>query len=115
MAIFFLLLSYSLIYYAAPNVDHPRWQWVTPGSVAGVFLWLAASFALREYLQYFNTYSATYGALGAVMILLLWFYVSGMSVLIGGEANSVIERAGMGGTEPRVGGRDAVEGERPAA
>src|SRR5207248_3340301 len=80
VAIFFLLFSYSLIYYYAPNVEHPEWHWVTPGAVVGVFLWIAVSFGLRIYLHFFNSYSATYGSLGAVMILLLWFYVTGLAI-----------------------------------
>ncbi len=99
IAIFFLLLSYSMIYYFAPNVEHPEWHWVTPGAVVGVVLWVIVSFALRVYLHFFNSYSATYGALGGVMILLLWFYVTGIAFLIGGEINAVIERAGTGQTK----------------
>jgi len=56
----------------------------------GVALWLAVSFVLRPYLGYFNSYSTTYGSLGAVIILMLWFYLTGASVLIGGEVNSEI-------------------------
>ena len=93
VAIFFLLLTYSLIYYFGPDVEFPKWHWVTPGSAVGVFLWLAASFALRVYLHYFNSYSKTYGSIGAVMILLLWFYVTGLAILIGGEFNVEIENA----------------------
>ncbi len=99
VALFFVLLSYSLIYYYAPNVEHPKWHWVTPGAVFGVLLWIAVSFALRAYLHFFNSYSASYGALGAVMILLLWFYVTGLAFLVGGEINAIIERAGTGGTK----------------
>ncbi len=104
VAIFFLFLCYSVVYYFAPNVEHPEWHWVTPGAAVGVFLWIVVSVALRVYLHFSNTYTATYGALGAVMILLLWFYVTGLAVLIGGEINSVIEREGTGKTrqhEPR--------------
>ncbi len=104
VAIFFLLLSYSIVYYFAPNVEHPEWHWVTPGAAVGVFLWILVSVGLRVYLHFSNTYTATYGALGAVMILLLWFYVTGLAVLIGGEINGIIEREGTGKTlqdEPR--------------
>ena len=93
VAIFFLLLTYSVIYYFGPDVEFPKWHWVTPGSAVGVFLWLVASFALRVYLHYFNSYSKTYGSIGAVMILLLWFYVTGLAILIGGEFNAEIENA----------------------
>jgi membrane protein len=61
--------------------------------VLGVLLWLAASWAFRAYLHFFNTYSRTYGSLGAVMILLMWLYVTGLAFLIGGEINADIEHA----------------------
>jgi membrane protein len=99
IAIFFLFLSYSVIYYYAPNVEHPEWHWVTPGAVVGVFLWILVSFAFRIYLHFFDTYTATYGSLGAVMILLLWFYITGLAILIGGEINAVIERVATGQTK----------------
>jgi membrane protein len=93
----FLTLSFSLIYYCGPSLDRRQWHWITPGSILGEFLWLAASAGLRVYLHFFNTYTATYGSLGAMMILLVWLYVSGLSFLIGGEINAQIERAAMGG------------------
>jgi membrane protein len=89
--IFLMLVAFATIYYFAPNVEHPAWHWVTPGSAVGVTLWLAASFALRVYLHYFNTYSKTYGALTAVIIVLLWFYLTGLAILMGGVINSIIE------------------------
>lgn len=93
VAVFFLLLSFALIYYFGPDVEFPKWHWISPGSVAGVFLWAVVSFALRVYLHFFNSYSKTYGSLGAVMILLLWFYVTGIAILVGGEVNAEIENA----------------------
>jgi membrane protein len=93
LAVAFVLLAFAIIYYFAPDVEERHWYWITPGSVVGVALWLATSLALRVYLHFFNTYSKTYGSLGAVIILMLWFYVTGFSFLIGGEANSVIEHA----------------------
>lgn len=93
LLIFLMLVAFATIYYFAPNVEHPAWHWVTPGSVIGVVLWLAASFALRIYLHYFNTYARTYGALTAVIIVLLWFYLTGLAILAGGVINSVIEHA----------------------
>jgi membrane protein len=89
----FLSLVFSLIYYYCPDVDQRHWQWLTPGAVAGMILWLAASFGFRVYLHYFNSYSATYGAFGAVMILLVWFYITGMMLLLGAEVNAEIENA----------------------
>jgi len=86
-----MFLSFSLIYYFAPNLEERKWYWVTPGAVAGVALWLLASVGFRVYLHFFNSYSATYGSLGAAVILMLWLYITGFAVLIGGEVNWVIE------------------------
>src|ERR1044072_6309397 len=69
----FVLLAFALIYYYAPDLKHQKWYWITPGSVAGVLLWLLVSFIFRLYLSYVDRYSMTYGSLGAVIILLLWF------------------------------------------
>jgi membrane protein len=95
--VLFLTLSFSLIYYFGPSQEQRRWHWITPGSIFGEFLWLAASAGLRVYLHFFNTYTATYGSLAAMMILLVWLYVAGLSFLIGGEINAQIERAAIGG------------------
>jgi membrane protein len=90
----FVLLSCALIYHFGPNLKRRRhWHWVSPGGAFGVFVWLGASYGFRMYLHFFNHYSATYGSLGAVMILMLWLYVFGLAYLIGGEINAVIERA----------------------
>ena len=89
----FVLLAFALIYYFAPDLRHQKWYWVTPGSAAGVALWLLVSFAFRLYLHYFDRYSMTYGSLGAVIILLLWFYLTGAAILTGGKVNAVIEHA----------------------
>ncbi|MDT7603715.1 MAG: rane protein [Acidobacteriota bacterium] len=86
----FVLLAFALIYYFAPDVRLRRWQWIAPGTVIAVVLWLLVSFAFRLYLHFFNSYSATYGTLGAVIILMLWFYLTGAAILIGGEVNSEI-------------------------
>jgi membrane protein len=94
------LLGFALVYFFAPDVKDQKWHWITPGAVAGVALWLAVSFALKIYLHFFDRYSATYGSLGAVIVLLLWFYVSGASLLFGAEMNSVIEDAAAKAGEP---------------
>jgi membrane protein len=86
-----MFLSFSIIYYFGPNLEERKWNWVTPGAVTGVALWLVASLGFRLYLHFFNSYSATYGALGAVIILMLWLYITGFAVLIGGELNWIIE------------------------
>ena len=93
IALGFMLLAFALIYYFAPDVRDQDWKWITPGSVIGVGLWLAVSFAFKGYLHFFDSYSKTYGSLGAVIILMLWLYLTGLAVLIGGEVNSEIENA----------------------
>jgi len=89
----FVVLAFAIIYYFAPDVKERHWYWITPGSVVGVLLWAGASAGLRGYLHFFNSYSRTYGSLGAVMILMLWFYITGLAFLIGGQINSTIEHA----------------------
>jgi membrane protein len=93
IAFAFMLLAFALIYYFAPDLRDQDWKWITPGSVIGVVLWLLASFAFKGYLHFFDSYSKTYGSLGAVIVLMLWLYVTGLAVLIGGEVNSEIENA----------------------
>jgi len=90
---FLLLLSFSVVYYWAPDVKARRWHWLTPGSVIGILGWILASLGLRLYLHYFNSYTLTYGSLGAVIILLMWFYITGLVILLGAEINSEIEAA----------------------
>lgn len=85
-----MFLAFSILYYFAPNLKQREWRWITPGSVAGVALWVIASIGFRVYLDFFNHYSATYGSLGAVIILLLWLYITGFAILIGGEVDWVI-------------------------
>jgi len=92
-AIFFVLVSYSLIYFFGPDLKERQWHWITPGSVFGAFVWLVASVGFRIYLRIFNSYSLSYGSLGAVMILLAWLYATGLAFLIGGEINAEIDRA----------------------
>src|SRR5688572_18225535 len=92
-AIAFMVFAFAVIYYFAPNVEHATWYWITPGSVIGVLLWLGGSGLFRLYLSYFDNYSKTYGSLGAVIVLILWLYVSGLAIMLGGEVNSEIEHA----------------------
>jgi membrane protein len=94
-----LALLFALIYYWAPDVKKRQWRWLTPGAAIGILGWLLASVGFRVYLHFFNSYSATYGSLGAVLILLTWFYLSGFMLLLGGEVNSEIEAAA---TEKRL-------------
>jgi membrane protein len=102
IALVFVLITFSLIFHFAPNVPRRHWHWSTPGGVVAVALWLLISFGLRLYLHFFHSYSRTYGSLGALIVLMLWFYLTGMSILIGGEINSEIE----GASRSRPGAKD---------
>jgi len=93
LATLFLALAFAVIYYWAPDVKVRCWRWLTPGGAMGILGWLVASLGLRVYLHFFNNYSVTYGSLGAVIILLTWFYLTGLMLLVGAEINSEIEAA----------------------
>jgi membrane protein len=93
VALFFVVVSFAMLYYWAPDVEQQKWYWITPGSFIGVALWIIASVGFRVYLHFSNTYSATYGSLGTVIILMLWFYITSLSLLVGAEINAEIEHA----------------------
>ena len=90
-----LLLQLSTIYYFAPDLKCKCWQWLTPGAAIGLVGWVAASLGFRVYLHYFNSFSLAYGSLGAVIVLLTWFYITGLMLLLGAEINSEIQAAVM--------------------
>jgi len=87
IALLFVLATFNLIYNFAPNIRRSQRRFFTLGALVGVALWLLVSFGFRIYLHYFNSYSVTYGSLGALIILMLWFYFTGVAILIGGEIN----------------------------
>jgi membrane protein len=88
----------ALVYYFAPDAEQD-WIWITPGSVVATTLWVMASLGFKVYLANFANYNETYGAIGGVMVLLLWFYVSGIALLIGAELNAEIEHASPHGKD----------------
>ena len=92
LGLLFVLTGIDLVYHLAPAVRQ-RWYWLTPGSVFAGLAWTAVSLGLRSYVSQFGNYNATYGSIGGVILLLLWLYLSGMALLVGGEINSVIARA----------------------
>jgi len=110
-AIAFIVFAFALIYYYGPDVKQQHWYWITPGSVLGVLLWVIASAGFRVYLHFYNSYSRTYGSLGAVIILMLWLYVTGLAFLVGGEVNAEIEHAAAARGHPEA----KAEGEKKAA
>jgi membrane protein len=87
-----VMLMFAILYWATPNVKHPKFQWVSPGSVTGVLLWLAASAGFALYVANFASYNKTYGALGGVIVFLVWLWISNVAILLGAEFNAEIER-----------------------
>ncbi len=94
-----LMLAVAVIYYVAPDVEQ-SFRFITPGSVLAVVVWITASLGFSYYVSNFADYSATYGSLGAVIILLLYFYISSAVLLFGAEMNAVIEHSAPSGKEP---------------
>jgi membrane protein len=85
------MLIYAILYYAAPNVEIRHWRYITPGAVFGVTTWIVASAAFFVYVSTFSSYSATYGAFAAVVILLIWLYLTSAILLLGAELNAVVD------------------------
>jgi membrane protein len=83
---------FALLYWAAPNVKHPKFHWVTPGGVVAVLLWLIASAAFAFYVANFGSYNKTYGSLGGVIVFLVWLWISNVVILLGAEFNAEMER-----------------------
>jgi membrane protein len=92
IALFFIVFAIDLVYYLAPNAD-ANWVWITPGSLLATGLWLLTSLGFKWYLQYVSNIAAVQGAIGSVIVLLLWLYLSGFAILIGAELNAEIDRA----------------------
>jgi membrane protein len=84
--------TFAFLYWAAPNVKHPKVQWVSPGGVLAVILWVLASAAFAFYVANFGSYNKTYGSLGGVIIFLIWLWISNIAVLLGAEFNAELER-----------------------
>jgi membrane protein len=108
LAFMLVVVAVDLVYHFAPNVK-TRWSWLTPGSLLATLLWLAASIVFRIYVQNFSNYTVVYGAIGSVIVLLLWFYVSGFALLVGAELNAELHKALVGG---RGSGRPGDSGAR---
>jgi membrane protein len=85
-----LLLAFAIMYYFGPDVEQ-RFRFISPGSLAGVALLIGASILFRVYVANFGNYSATYGSIGAVIVLMLWLYITGLVMLVGSEINALIE------------------------
>jgi membrane protein len=82
----------AILYYAAPNVRHPHVRWLSPGSLLAVLLWLIASAAFAFYVASFASYNKTYGALGSIVVFLVWLWITNVVILLGAELNAELER-----------------------
>jgi membrane protein len=106
-------IGIGVVYYFAPDVEQD-WIWITPGSILATLLWLVVSLGLKLYYQLMPDANAAYGTIGGVMVLMLWFYCSGIALLLGAELNAEIEHASPLGKDPgeRVPGEKRVVGAR---
>jgi membrane protein len=86
-----LFLTFGVLYRYLPNQKDNKCSWISPGSLTAIVLWVLATNGFRIYLLYFNNYDKTYGSLGAVMILMLWLFLTALVILIGGSLNKIID------------------------
>ena len=90
-AVMATILIYAVVYFAAPNVEIRRFQWITPGAMFGVLATMLASLAFFFYVANFSSYQATYGAFAGMVILLVWLWLTNIVLLFGAELNAVID------------------------
>jgi membrane protein len=88
-----LLVAFAGLYFLGPNVKHPRWQFLTFGSIFGIVVWLALSGAFAFYVSRFGSYNKSWGSLSAVVVMLTWLWLTGLALLVGAEVNAEAERA----------------------
>jgi membrane protein len=105
-----VMLVLALLYYFLPDVKQ-EWRYVTPGSVVGTLLWLLMTWGFSVYAESFGSYDKTYGAIGGMIVLMTWFYISGFVFILGGEVNALLEHASAEGKA--AGARAAGEAPPP--
>jgi membrane protein len=105
-----VMLVLALLYYFLPDVKQ-EWRYVTPGSVIGTLLWLLMTWGFSVYAENFGSYDKTYGAIGGMIVLMTWFYISGFVFILGGEVNALLEHASAEGKA--AGARAAGEAPPP--
>lgn len=96
-----LLFAFAVVLYMGPDVEHRRWQLLSPGAVVAVVVWLVVSGVFSYYTAHFGTYDKTWGTLGAVIVTLIWLWLAGLSLLFGGELNAETERRAQGAADGR--------------
>lgn len=106
-----LLLAFGVVYYLGPNVEHPKWHFVTFGAVFAIVVWLLASGAFSFYASRFGSYNKAWGSLSAVVVMLTWLWISSVALLLGAEINAEAERS----REPRRGEPAERELQAPSA
>jgi membrane protein len=87
-----VIVLFSIYYFVAPNRGSPTWHWVSPGGLAGALLWIVSSMGFKIYAGNSESYSETYGSIAGVVLLILWLFITSLSILIGGELNAELER-----------------------
>lgn len=110
-----IMLAAALCYYFLPDVEQ-KFHYITPGSVTATVLWLLSTWGFTQYVEHFGRFNATYGSIGAVVVLMVWLYITGLVFIFGGEVNAVIEhvsREGKVAGARREGEAPAPESERP--
>jgi membrane protein len=90
---FGLLVAFGVLHYFGPDVEHPRWQLITPGSIVAVLGWLVASGGFAVYTSLFGSYNKAWGSLAAVIVTLTWLWLTALALLFGGEVNAEVERS----------------------
>src|SRR3954469_10508270 len=96
----------SVLYYIAPNVKHPKFRWVTPGGIVAVLVWIVASVGFAFYAANFASYNKTYGSLGAMIVFLVWLWITNLAILFGAELNSELERSRQIAEDPSAAHRE---------
>ena len=99
IAVILLIVAVAMVYYVAPDVEQ-EFRFITPGSILAVVIWIVASLGFGYYVQSFADYNATYGSIGAIIVLLFYFYLSSAVLLFGAELNAVIEHHSSEGKDP---------------
>jgi membrane protein len=88
-----LILALLGLYRFAPNIPEQEWKWLLPGSIVTAAIWIVVSLLFKLYVRHFSDFGLLYGSLGTLVILMLWFYLSGAAILVGGEINAILEDA----------------------